>query len=94
MTSKTKKHFNIKVFGRVQKVGFRFNAKNKADKFRITGFVKNLPNKSVYIEAEGFEEDLDRFLDFLKKGPFFAKVKRIEKGEGKIINFRNFKIKF
>ncbi len=88
------KHFNIKVFGRVQKVGFRFNTKRKADRLNIKGFVKNKSDGSVYIEAEGDQESLEKFISWVKKGPLFSKVKRIEKEKDKVKNFEKFNIKY
>jgi acylphosphatase len=38
----------------------------------ITGFVKNLKNGSVYIEAEGEEESLKAMVEWCHKGPPWA----------------------
>jgi acylphosphatase len=48
--------------GRVQGVGFRFAAHQIAQSYAVTGFVKNVPDGSVEIVAEGMPEELDRFL--------------------------------
>lgn len=40
-------------------MSFRYYAKQQADKFEIKGFVKNEPDQSVYIEAEGDGQNLD-----------------------------------
>jgi len=48
-----KKHVNITVKGRVQGVGFRYSAMEAAEELGIKGFVRNMPDGSVYIEAEG-----------------------------------------
>ncbi|MGQ4873023.1 MAG: acylphosphatase [Promethearchaeia archaeon] len=68
----------IKVFGYVQGVFFRYTTRKFARKLGLTGFVKNMPDGSVYIEAEGPKEDLLKLLEFAKKGPKHAKVERIE----------------
>ena len=57
-----KKAAIITVSGRVQNVGFRFNTLKAAKKNDIYGIVKNLHDGSVYIEAEGEEENLDQFI--------------------------------
>jgi acylphosphatase len=49
--------------GRVQGVGFRYTARNLASHFRVTGYVKNLPDGGVRLVAEGKAGELDRFLD-------------------------------
>jgi acylphosphatase len=48
--------------GRVQGVGFRFNAQWIARGFHVTGFVRNLPDGGVQLVAEGEEAEVDRFL--------------------------------
>lgn len=83
---------NIRVYGRVQMVGFRYSAKEVADQLHIFGFAKNLTDGSVYIEAEGKEENLKKFLTWCKKGPFLAKVDRAEVKEGKLKNFSEFRV--
>ena len=59
------KHTNLKIYGRVQGVFFRYTAKEKADEFAVTGFARNEEDGSVYIEAEGEEENLDKFISKL-----------------------------
>jgi acylphosphatase len=48
--------------GRVQGVGFRFTCKHIAQGYAVTGFVKNLEDRTVQLVAEGSAEELDRFL--------------------------------
>lgn len=47
--------------GSVQGVGFRYTTCDIATKFRVTGFIRNLPDGRVELVAEGREIDLDRF---------------------------------
>lgn len=49
--------------GRVQGVGFRYNAERIAKGFEVTGFVQNLPDGRVRLVAEGERAVLKRFLD-------------------------------
>ena len=58
-----KQLFRIHVKGRVQGIGFRYSAVREARIRGITGFVKNQYDGSVYIEAEGPQEQL---LDYLE----------------------------
>jgi acylphosphatase len=48
--------------GRVQGVGFRFTARQIAQGFDVTGYVRNLPDGRVELVAEGAPAELDRFL--------------------------------
>jgi acylphosphatase len=45
--------------GSVQGVGFRFTAFNIANRYNLTGLVRNLPNGSVEMIAQGIAEDID-----------------------------------
>ncbi len=48
--------------GRVQGVGFRFTVCRIAEKYSVTGFVRNLSNGDVELVAEGPETDLSGFI--------------------------------
>lgn len=72
------KHLIIRVYGRVQGVGFRYFSRRRAMAIGIFGFVHNEPDGTVYIEAEGKEEDLRKFLEWCKRGSFLAKVDKID----------------
>ena len=73
-----KKAAIIKVYGRVQGVGFRFYTNKKAVELNISGFVQNKPDGSVYIEAEGDETNLQTFIDWINIGTKWARVSKIE----------------
>ncbi len=64
----------ILIQGRVQGVGFRQFTVQIAHKYNIEGTVKNLPDGSVECIARGKEEDLNHFINSLKKGPPLSKV--------------------
>ena len=44
--------------GRVQGVGFRFTAQRIAMRYELAGFVKNLPDGSVEMFAQGHPDDV------------------------------------
>jgi acylphosphatase len=68
----------IKIYGLVQGVFFRQTAQKIANKLQIKGLAKNELDGSLYIEAEGEEQNLEKFLDWCKRGPPLAKVRKIE----------------
>ncbi|MFW9820549.1 MAG: acylphosphatase [Candidatus Thorarchaeota archaeon] len=68
----------IKVFGYVHGVFFRYNTRKIARKLGLTGFVKNLPDGTVYIEAEGPQDKLNELLNFSKRGSKQAQVDKVE----------------
>ena len=80
----------IRVAGKVQGVFFRASTKNKADELNIKGFVRNEPDGSVYIEAEGTEENINQFLAWCKQGPRMASVARCDIAEGGVKGFKDF----
>lgn len=67
----------INIFGRVQKVGFRFSTLQKAQQLNITGCIKNLRDGSVEVEAQGEEPKIEEFIEWCKKGPSYSEVKKI-----------------
>jgi len=69
------KAVTIRVSGKVQGVFFRASTKNEADGLGILGMVRNEPDGSVYIEAEGEEKKLNLFIEWCRKGPSRAIVK-------------------
>jgi acylphosphatase len=87
------KHLKIKVFGKVQRVGFRFSAMKAAYTHDVRGFVKNMDDGSIYIEAEGEEENLRKFSDWCRSGPIGSKVERTETAEGLLQNYTSFDIR-
>lgn len=87
------KHWNIRVTGRVQGVFFRASARDVARGLGLNGFVRNEPDGSVYIEAEGGERDLSQFEDWCRKGPPHAQVSDLQIKEGTVQNFRDFTVK-
>lgn len=48
--------------GRVQGVGFRYTVKDLARSFDVCGWVKNLPEGTVELQAMGEPDELDAFL--------------------------------
>jgi acylphosphatase len=86
------KHYNIKIYGRVRGVFFRAGAKHEADKLGIVGFAKNESDGTVYIEAEGEEINLDKFVNWCREGPDLAKVEKAEVTEEPLKNFKEFEM--
>jgi len=74
-----KTRIQMKIFGRVQGVGFRYFAKTMADQLHIMGYVRNEYDESVFIDAQGRKEDIDRFIAYISKGPSYGEVHRIDK---------------
>jgi len=64
----------IRVYGIVQGVGMRYSVYTKAVKLGLLGFVKNLPDGSVEIKAEGDEQAIQELIDYINTGLRWARV--------------------
>jgi acylphosphatase len=84
-------YINIK--GRVQGVGFRYHTVRKANELGIRGFVKNDPDGSVSIEAEGLEDFLKEFISWCYVGPRFSRVDHVEIREISNRNYPDFRVR-
>lgn len=67
----------LNVRGRVQGVAFRWYTQQKAQSLGLTGWVRNRPDGSVQILAEGPGPDLETFCDWAARGPDHARVDRV-----------------
>jgi acylphosphatase len=88
-----RRHYNIFVSGKVQGVSYRFNAQAKAHQFDLTGFVKNLPNGKVYVEVEGTEANINKFIEWCYVGPRLAKVSEVKAEESELQGYQTFEVK-
>lgn len=64
--------------GRVQGVGFRATVHNHAKILGITGFVRNLPNGSVEIVAQGTKAELQQLIHLLKTQNGAAEISSLQ----------------
>jgi len=85
--------FHCFLSGRVQGVFFRKYTLECALRLGIKGWVRNLKDGRVEVVGEGERESLEKFLEFLKKGPEGARVEEIEvEWKEKPKGFRDFRI--
>lgn len=87
------KSVKINIYGKVQGVGFRYSALQKANELGVTGFVKNRGDGSVYIEADGEPEVLDKFVLWCKQGPSWSRVDDVKVVEIPYNDYKSFGIK-
>ncbi len=64
----------IVVAGAVQGVGYRWFTRELAHRFRMAGWVRNMPDGTVVLEVAVDAVDLDRIVDALRAGPPAAVV--------------------
>ncbi len=73
-----KRRVNIRVRGRVQGVFFRASTHEKAIELGLSGWVRNNPDGSVQIVAEGDGEALNSLVRWSSSGPVHAQVTESE----------------
>ena len=62
--------------GNVQGVGFRYSVKQVAKGFDVTGWVRNLPDGRVELQATGAPDELAAFLDGVRNSHLRAHIKK------------------
>lgn len=68
---------HVRIYGRVQGVGYRAWTRRQAESLNLSGWVRNRIDGSVEIAAEGDKSSLDLLLVACRKGPCFGRVDRI-----------------
>lgn len=64
----------MKVSGRVQGVFYRQTTRQKAQELGLTGWVRNMSDGSVEIEAAGPAKQIENLLSWCRQGPAGAQV--------------------
>ncbi len=86
------RRLRIVVTGRVQGVGFRWFVRESAEQFHVSGWVRNNPDGSVELEAEGGRETLGRFEEVLLRGNPHARVDSLKKTDVQPSGAKSFEI--
>ena len=84
----------IIVSGIVQGVSFRSFAKKHAHKLQLNGFVRNLPDGSLEVIAEGKKEKIEELIKEIRKGPEGSKVDDIKIEWRKDEGYSIFEVRF
>jgi len=78
---------HLYISGFVQGVGFRQFIKINADRLKLKGWVRNLPDDRVEAVFQGSKEKIKEMISLCKKGTFLAEVESVdvlwEKGKEK-----------
>ncbi len=81
--------------GRVQGVGFRYTVKYIANGFDVVGFVKNLPDGRVELQAGGERDEVTAFLEAIATSELGGYIRKSEVYEIQPLeNARSFRITF
>jgi acylphosphatase len=88
------KRYKAVITGNVQGVGLRVFVVDNASKLGITGWVKNMADGTVEMEAQGNPDKLDQLFATIKKGNFIIKVDNIDYTEIDCVEETSFIIKY
>ena len=69
---------HLVVSGRVQGVWFRAGTREQALQLGLCGWVKNCPDGTVEIHAEGEKEAIDHFITWCRSGTSAAQVTALD----------------
>lgn len=72
------KRVKLTIVGDVQGVFFRYFAKQEADRLSLSGWCRNEADGNVFVVMEGEEKNVDRFVNWAKKGSELATVENVE----------------
>lgn len=72
------KQIFLTIMGRVQGVFFRVETQKEALRLQLKGYVKNNPDGSVTVLAQGEEDKLQQLIEWCKKGPDGALVNDVQ----------------
>lgn len=78
MSTSSRARLEAEVRGRVQGVGFRHFTTQTARSAGLNGWVRNEPDGTVRLVAEGDRTDLEALLQQVKEGPRTARVDGVQ----------------
>lgn len=84
----------LTIKGKVQGVSFRIETMKMAGLLKVTGYVKNLPDGSVYVEVEGDEANVFNLIDYCHHGPELAEVEHLSVRENALVGYKSFEIRY
>lgn len=86
-------HESVYFSGHVQGVGFRFSVLQVAREFEVAGYVSNLADGRVQLEAEGRPEEIGDFIKAVEER-MHGYIRKVERtGRPRAAQFRGFTIK-
>ncbi len=82
----------IDVIGKVQGVFFRESTRKMAEELGLKGTVRNLPDGSVHIEAQGPANAIDRLIEWCHHGPPRARVDQVQHEKIHLFEMKEFNV--
>lgn len=92
---RTIRQLELKIYGRVQGVSYRFFVQDEALKLGLAGYTRNLDDGSVEVVAQGDEDVLQKLKEVCLAGPKHAEVSGVDEKWGEADNvFQDFAIRY
>jgi acylphosphatase len=85
---------DVTVTGRVQGVSFRYYTVEQAERLGVTGWVRNEPEGSVALHAEGADEAVDALVEWCRTGPALARVRNVAVREANATGATSFEVRY
>ncbi len=83
------------VSGRVQGVFFRSETRREANRRNVVGWIRNNPDGRVEAVFEGAKKDVEKVIDFCRRGSPAARVTDVDvQWEDYTGEFKDFRIRF
>ena len=77
---------HIRFYGRVQGVNFRYTSSNYAEKFGLTGWVRNDYDGSVEMEVQGTPELINKLIETMKNVSSYIVIDNMEQKTIPVVN--------
>ena len=81
------------VTGRVQGVAFRYYTAEEASSLGVSGWVRNEPDGSVVLHAEGADRAVDALVEWCRTGPALARVRGVATRDAEVIGATTFEVR-
>ena len=86
------KAIQARVTGRVQGVAFRWYTEEQARSLGVTGWVRNEPDGSVLVHAEGDDDAVDALVEWCRHGPPSARVRDVAARDAPVSGASSFEV--
>ena len=87
------KHYELRIYGRVQGVGFRYAARTRARELGLAGWVENMADGSVNAAVQGRSEACHSFIGWCREGTGYSWVEKVDVEEKPLARFQGFSIR-
>jgi len=82
------------LFGRVQGVGLRYFVRTHGLRLQLEGYVRNLPDDTVEVVAQGEEEKVLKLKKIILQGNGFSRLEDIQEEDFPIGNYGSFHVEY